>query len=133
MVENDIIEYAKSMALDAANKGLFREEYLNRINRFFSAEVIKAADIALANTISDEVIDKCVEMQQFCIDNETQALTDVVKDTIGKENFNKLVVLGAIIPKWYGGYEYVWWDSKADMNIGKLKYYRDKEKAKIKK
>ena len=127
----EIVQDAMKRGLEAAKKGLSRDEYLNNLYKYYSAGVVQEVDDCIANTIPDDIIDKCVEMQQFCYENKVQALADVVKDTIGEENFNKLIVLGTITIGSYNNL--VWWDYKADMNIGKLKYYRDKEKAKIKK
>lgn len=127
----EIVQDAMKRGLEAAEKGFSRDEYLNNLYKYFSAGVVQEVDDCIANTIPDDIVDKCVEMQQFCYENKVQALADVVKDTIGEENFNKLIVIGTITVGSYNNL--VWWDSKADMNIGKIKYYRDKEKAKIKK
>lgn len=131
MTGSDIVQDAMKKGLEAVTFGLSRDDYLTRLNIYYSAGVIQEVDICIANTIPDEVVDKCVEMQQFCYENKVKPSADTVKETIGEENFNKLVVLGTII---VGAYDnLVWWDYKADMNISKIKYFRDKEKAKIKK
>ena len=127
----EIVQDAMKRGLEAAKKGLSRDEYLNNLYKYYSAGVVQEVDDCIANTIPDDIVDKCVEMQQFCSENKVQALADVVKDTIGEENFNKLIVIGTITVGSYNNL--VWWDSKADMNIGKIKYFRDKEKDRMKK
>ena len=127
----EIVQDAMKRGLEAAKKGLSRDEYLNNLYKYYSAGVVQEVDDCIANTIPDDIVDKCVEMQQFCYENKVQALADVVKDTIGEENFNKLIVIGTITVGSYNNL--VWWDSKADMNIGKIKYFRDKEKDRMKK
>lgn len=131
LTDEDVIEYAKSKALRMAKFGLTRDIYLTQMNKLFSAYTIKAADIALANTISDEVVDKCIDMQEFCYENKVQIPVEKLKEVIGEENYNKLIILGTITIENYTNY--IWWDSKADMNIGKIKYFRDKEKDRMKK
>ena len=121
----DVIDYAKKEAL------LFdsRENYLQSAIKYFAEPLLHDVDVTIANSISDEVIDKCVEIQQLCYENDTQITIEEMQNIIGKENYHKLIIIGTISEERYEGL--IWWNHDAAMNISKIKYFRDKEKEKI--
>lgn len=129
-IRDDVLDYAKKILEEVILSRLVKlskEEYLHYMHDLFSTEILEKLDYYMSNSIPDDVIDKCIEIQQFCFENKVQVPIGDLSNTIGEKNAYKLYLIGTFTTK--GPMSYVWWDYKSNFSISKIKYFRDMEKS----
>ena len=129
-IRDDVLDYAKKILEEVILSRLVKlskEEYLRYMHDLFSTEILEKLDYYMSNSIPDDVIDKCIEIQQFCFENKVQVPIGDLSNTIGEKNAYKLYLIGTFTTK--GPMSYVWWDYRSNFSISKIIYFRDMEKS----
>lgn len=122
---NDLLKELTNKIYDY--KPANRDEYLLAVKFYRAIDLLKELDLYIANSISDEVIDKALEIQLFCCTNKVYMERKELEEVIGELNVLKLIIIGCIYIDSLGNIK--WNYDKDSLNIGKISYFRNKKRA----